>query len=208
MFNRTRTFICLIVCVFGVLVVGCATTAAPATPAPIPVTASATSTPVPTATALSPIALEMIKTVQAFEDARNRGDTAAHVALVTIAKQELFRGKAEHMAGMGVQKEISDCTARDDRVICKGKMRSGVLPCGFSELQFASVEYVFRDGKIDTATYSYSQDSYSVYYPFEKALMAYIAKNHLELLNDMGKLTREGGAIMVTMTKEYCAQQQ
>lgn len=207
MSNRTRTFICLIVCVFGALVIGCAPNATPATPAPIPVTASATSTPVPVATPLSPVALEMIKTVQAFEDARNRGDTDAHVALVTFAKQELFRGKAEHMVGMGVQKEIADCTATDDRVICKGKMRSGVLPCGFSELQFASVEYVFRNGKIDTATYSYSQDSYSADYPFQKALMTYVAKNHPELLNDMGKLTREGGALMVTMTREYCAVQ-
>lgn len=45
MSNRTRTYIGLIVCIFGALVIGCAPTARPATPAPISITASATSPP-------------------------------------------------------------------------------------------------------------------------------------------------------------------
>lgn len=218
MSNLTRTLGCMIVCVFGALVVGCGAIAAPPTSTPVPVSPTTTSppvavpgtaisAPVPVATPLSPAALEMIKMVYAFEDARNRGDTEAHVALVTVAKKELFRAKAEQVAGMGEWNELADCIAKDDRVICKAIERTGVIPCGVSELQIDSAEYVFREGKIDTTRYSLSQDSYSAFYPFYKALREFTLKNHSELLHEMAQMTREGGAIMVAMTKEYCATQ-
>jgi hypothetical protein len=166
--------------------------------------------PTPTAQAapptLSPAALEMIKMAQAFEDTRNRGDTNAHIALVAAAKKEQFREHAEQWVGMGGWKEIKDCIVSDDRVVCKGVARGGALPCGISELHIASAEYWFRDGKIDMTRYSYEQDTYSAVYPFEKSFMEWTRKNRLELLHDMGRLTREGGALRVTLIKEYCAQ--
>ena len=170
-------------------------------PAPAP-------TPAPTTTpTISPAAQEMIKTVRAFEDARKRGDTDALVALVVVAQKEEFRGRAELSAGKELWYDLSDCTASDDRVICKGIERSGALPCGVSELQIASAEYVFSDGKIERVTISQTPESYSMDADFIKvSVLKYTAEKHPELVGKFARLTREGGATVVAMRKEYCAQ--